>query len=62
MKHKIIDLIYMQGLNSKPLLSFTFQVPQEYKKQMRVVMLTEEHFSSPEMTSSRTECIIVETD
>ncbi|KAK6962984.1 metallo-beta-lactamase domain-containing protein 1-like isoform X1 [Biomphalaria glabrata] len=33
-----------------------FQVPEEYKSQMRVVMLMEEHFSSPQMTSSTSEC------
>ncbi|XP_059164177.1 metallo-beta-lactamase domain-containing protein 1-like [Physella acuta] len=32
-----------------------FQVPPEYKKQMRVVMLMEEHYSSAAMSSSRTE-------
>jgi glyoxylase-like metal-dependent hydrolase (beta-lactamase superfamily II) len=39
-----------------------FQVPQEYKKQMRVVMMMEEHYSSADMMLSKTECIIVETD
>ncbi|BFZ00890.1 hypothetical protein BsWGS_03929 [Bradybaena similaris] len=39
-----------------------FQVPEEYKKQMRVIMLMEEHITTPDMRSSQTECIIIETD
>ncbi|CAG5125554.1 unnamed protein product [Candidula unifasciata] len=39
-----------------------FPVPVDYKKQMRVVMLTEEHITTPDMKSSHSECIIIETD
>ncbi|RUS77527.1 hypothetical protein EGW08_014711 [Elysia chlorotica] len=39
-----------------------FQVPEHMKSQMKVIMVVEEQFYSPHMTSSVTECIITETE
>lgn len=44
-----------------------FQVPQEFRKQIRVVMLRTEHFldcggEGAGLTTVRSQCIIVETD
>ncbi|KAK3727316.1 hypothetical protein RRG08_049939 [Elysia crispata] len=39
-----------------------FQVPGHIKSQMKVVMIVEEQFCSPQLTSTKSECIIVETE